>query len=71
MMMPLFLLDVRPDPPSAAIGLSVLIVLVLAIAFISTVLIGGFVLLMVRRKRRQSFAGAEAAGAGRLATDEH
>lgn len=59
MMMPLFLFDVRPDPPSAAIGLGVLIALVLAILFISAVLIGGFVFLLVRRRRRQSQPGPQ------------
>lgn len=53
-MMPLFLLDVRPDPPIAALGAGILIVLLLAILLISAALIGGFVFLMVRRQRRKN-----------------
>jgi len=59
MMLPLILLDVRPDPPSAAIGLGVLIVLVLAILMISAALLGGFVFLMMRRRRGSQPASAK------------
>jgi len=51
MMMNLFLLDIKPDPPTAALGIGILIVLILAIVVISAALIGGFVFLMMRRKK--------------------
>jgi preprotein translocase subunit YajC len=59
MMMNLLLLDVRPDPPTAALGIGILIVLILAILIISAALIGGFVFLMMRRKKRNQAQPAQ------------
>jgi len=63
MMMNFLLLDVRPDPPTAALGIGILIVLILAILVISAALIGGFVFLMMRRKKRNQ------AQSGQLVSD--
>jgi len=62
-MMNFLLLDVRPDPPTAALGIGILIVLILAILVISAALIGGFVFLMMRRKKRNQ------AQSGQLVSD--
>ncbi|HXD32175.1 MAG TPA: hypothetical protein VN643_13715 [Pyrinomonadaceae bacterium] len=59
-MLPLILLDVRPDPPQVALGIGVLIVLVLAILAISAALIGGLVFLMMRRRKNQTSAAPRA-----------
>jgi len=59
MMMNLLLLDIKPDPPTAALGIGILIVLILAILVISAALIGGFVFLMMRRKKRNQAHGGQ------------
>jgi hypothetical protein len=48
----LFLLDIPPDPVSSG-GIGVLVVLAIIVLAIVAVLIGGFVFLLVRRKRRK------------------
>jgi preprotein translocase subunit YajC len=53
-MIGLFLLDVASDPPSAAIGIGLLIILAIVILALISVLIFGFVLLLVWRKQRKS-----------------
>jgi hypothetical protein len=58
MMFPI-LLDVAPDPPSAASGVGVLIALLLVILFISALLVGGLVMLLIWRKRSKMKATAE------------
>lgn len=54
------LLDVPPDPPQTAVGIGVLVVLLMIILFISALLVGGLVLLLVWRKRSKMKAAVEA-----------
>jgi len=50
------LLDVAPDPPQTAVGIGVLVALLMAILFISALLVGGLVVLLVWLKRSKSKA---------------
>lgn len=47
----LMLLDVAPDPPQTVVGIGVLFALLMAILFISALLVGGLVMLLIWRKR--------------------
>lgn len=61
-MIGLLFLDSAPDPPSAAVGIGVLIVLAIIVLALVSALIVGFVLLLVWPKRSKAKVALVTAG---------